>query len=183
MRWQELFADLESQLRHAETREQAIEVADRTRAERAAVSWLDRAARAVGAELEVETGTGRVAGRLVDLGRDWMLLSETAGHGGVMIPVSAVSGVRGLPEGSDSDVGLGRRFGLGVALRAISRDRAAVSVQRTGGPPLVGTIDVVGADYLELAEHPADLPRRPHSVTAVRVIPFEAIAALRRIAG
>ena len=47
------------------------------------------------------------------------------------------------------------------------------------GATVTGTIDAVGADALELSEHPSDLPRRPENVTARRVVPFTAVAALR----
>ena len=70
-------------------------------------------------------------------------------------------------------------FGLGFALRALSRDRATVAVRLAGGGPvLVGTIDAVGADHLDVAEHPEGLPRRRENVTAVTTVPFAAIVAV-----
>jgi hypothetical protein len=45
---------------------------------------------------------------------------------------------------------------------------------------LTGTIDAVGQDALDLAEHPLDLPRRAEHVTDVRVVPFPAIGAVLR---
>ena len=45
---------------------------------------------------------------------------------------------------------------------------------------VTGTIDSVGQDYLEVAEHSADLPRRAENVLAVRAIPFAGIAMVRR---
>ena len=42
-----------------------------------------------------------------------------------------------------------------------------------------GTVDAVGADALELSEHPADLPRRAENIVARRVIPFTAIVVVR----
>ena len=42
-----------------------------------------------------------------------------------------------------------------------------------------GTIDAVGADALDLSEHPADLARREENVVARRVVPFTAIVAVR----
>lgn len=180
MRWQDLFADLEAQLRHAEQREQDVEISDRTRRERAEVRWADRAAASVGAELVLATPVGPVRGRLDDLGKDWLLLADGRAIGATLVPMSAVLSVSGVTSAADADQGFGRRFGIGVALRAISRDRSAVEVRDRAGGVATGTIDVVGADYLEVAEHPVDLPRRAESITGRRLIGFEAIATVRR---
>jgi hypothetical protein len=45
---------------------------------------------------------------------------------------------------------------------------------------LTGTIDRVGADYLDLAEHAPDEPRRAGSVRAKRTVPFAAILFVQR---
>ncbi|TWP35110.1 hypothetical protein [Leekyejoonella antrihumi] len=179
MRWQELFMDLEAQLVAAERQELDAQVAERTRIERSAVHWLDRAAVSVGLDLAVTTPGGPVRGRLEDLGKDWLLLDEP-GRRGALVPTAAVTSVVGLAVRSDDDCGLGRRFGLGSALRAISRDRAPVVVHDIAGGLATGTIDRVGADHLELAEHPADAVRRGSAVTGRRIVPFAAIAATRR---
>ncbi|WP_026180947.1 hypothetical protein [Demetria terragena] len=180
MRWQDLFADLEAQLRHAQQREQDVEVSDRTRRERAEIRWADRVAGSIGAELSVTTPVGTTRGRLDDLGKDWLLLADERGLGATLIPTSAVLTVSGATRLVDAEQGFGRRFGVGVALRAISRDRAAVEVFDLAGGQTSGTIDVVGADYLEVAEHPADLPRRSEAVTGRRLVVFSSLAAVRR---
>lgn len=179
MRWQELFADLEAQLVAADRREQQLEVADRIRRERADVPWLDRAACTVGHEISVVTAAGAVRGRLDDLGRDWLLVQEQGRHAAV-IPAEAVTAVIGLDRRSDDDRGMGRRFGFGVALRAIARDRAVVAIHDVAGGLATGTIDRVGADHLDLAEHPADAMRRAEVVTGLRVVPFAAVGIVRR---
>ena len=40
---------------------------------------------------------------------------------------------------------------------------------------IVGTIDAVGADHLDLAEHPEGVPRRRGNVTAMTTVPFQAL--------
>ena len=179
MRWSELFADLEAQLEEADRAQTQAEVADRTRRERAAVSWTDRAASALGERMSVSTPIGPVRGVLEDLGRDWLLLDEE-GHGSILVPFSAVLSVTGLPSRSTDGRGSGRRFGLGVALRGIARDRGAVTVQDVYGGVVVGTVDTVGSDHLDIAEHPADAVRRSAVLTGRRVVPFRAIAVVRR---
>ncbi|UIJ34598.1 hypothetical protein [Allobranchiibius sp. GilTou73] len=182
MRWSELFADLEAQLDAADRAELDAQVADRTRRERAAVSWMDRAAAALGAPLTVHTPCGPVRGSLEDLGADWLLLDEQ-GHGrlgSAVLPFSAVLSVTGLPVRSTDGRGLGRRFGIGVALRAIARDRGAVAVHDIHRGVVVGTVDTVGSDHLDIAEHPADAVRRSGVLTGHRAVPFRAIAVIRR---
>ncbi len=179
MRWQELFADLEGQLVAAEREERRAQISERTRAERARVQLADRFAASRGRQVTMVTAAGPVSGRLDDLGRDWALIDET-GRRAALVPLDAVVSVVGLVRGSDDDRGSGRRFGLGTALRGISRDRAAVAVHDRAGGLCTGTIDIVGADYLELSEHPADAVRRTGAITGRRVVPFGATAVVRR---
>jgi hypothetical protein len=65
-------------------------------------------------------------------------------------------------------------------MRAVSRDRAVVDVVDVDGAVLTGTIDGVGQNYVEVAEHSADVPRRAENVLAVRAVPFTGIAVVRR---
>ena len=85
--------------------------------------------------------------------------------------------------GARAAVGAGlataKRFGLGYALRGLSRDRCVVSLADIGGSVATGTIDAVGADALDLSEHPADVARRAENIVARRVIPFAAIVVVR----
>ncbi len=168
MRWDRLFADLEGQLAAGERRELDDEVAERTRRERALVPLVDRLAAGVGAHLALGlVGGVRVEGDLADLGDGWVLLRTAAGRD-LLVPAGAVATVAGPGVGGGSAAThTARRFGLGHALRALSRDRATVAVCLVGGgPALVGTIDAVGADHLDLAEHPEGTPRRRENVTA-----------------
>jgi hypothetical protein len=43
---------------------------------------------------------------------------------------------------------------------------------------LLGTIDAVGADHLDLAEHLEGVPRRRENVRAVTTVPFTALVAV-----
>ncbi len=195
MRWESLFDDLEAQLRSDETRELAAEVADRTRRERAQVGLNERFAAAVDrvvVEIRV-AGVGLVRGLVTGSGPDWVLLerrSEPAlsvvtvsGAGRVDRPVlvanGAIRAVTGL-GGAELTGAVAKGFRIGSALRAVSRDRAVVDVVDMDGSVVTGTIDGVGQDYVEVAEHSADVPRRAENVLAVRAIPFAGIAVVRR---
>lgn len=178
MRWEDLFADLEAQWQREQRAEQEAQLAGLVREERAAVAWTDRMATARGQTLSLITPAGRVTGVLQDVGGDWLLLDES-GHS-VLVPVTAVLAISGLPLRSSDERRHTRRLGLGAALRGIGRDRASVTVHDTAGGQYTGSIDWVGADHLDLSEHPADAVRRPAEITGRRTLPFVAVALIRR---
>jgi uncharacterized membrane protein len=77
MRWQDLFADLESQAEALERAERDAEVADRSRAEQAMVALTARLAAACGMPLALRvTGVGEISGELETVGQDWLLLGQ-----------------------------------------------------------------------------------------------------------
>ena len=178
MRWDDLVADLGAQWEAAERRELDGEVADRTRRERALVGLRERlaAARDQPVSLTVRV-VGPLTGRVLEVGDGWLLLA-TEVRGQALVPFAAVTGVSGLPLRVDGRA-TGRRFGLGYALRGLSRDRSSVLVTDLDGLVLSGTIDAVGRDVLELSEHAPDLPRRPENVTGRRLVPFSAVVLVR----
>lgn len=181
MRWRLLFDDLEAQAEAAHDAELAAEVADRTRREAALVRLRDRLAAAVGAPVTVHLpGGARVAGLLVDTGVDWLLLEEP-GAGEVLVPLATLLGVTGVgattaaPDAS----AVGRRLDLRWALRGLARSRTAVRLVLVDGSVLPGTLDRVGADHVDLAEHGRDEPRRAAAVRQVRLVPLTALVAVR----
>lgn len=204
MRWERLFDDLEAQLAADAARELTAEVADRTRRERAQVALVDRLTALVdGPAVELRVaGVGAVRGVVVGAGVEWVLVdqrhgagqdprgSATArwGDGGldpvppdrpVLVATTALRAVVGL-AGARTPGAVAKGFGLGAALRAVSRDRAVVDVVDVDGTVVTGTLDAVGQDLVEVAEHPADLPRRAEHVLRVVAVPFTALAVVRR---
>jgi hypothetical protein len=194
MRWERLFDDLEAQLNADEARELAAEVADRTRRERALVGLHERFAAAVDRNVvEVRVaGVGLLRGLVTGTGQGWVLLDLRADQGPrgtpaagprsdrpVLVASAALRAVTGL-AGAEPTGAVAKAFGFGSALRAVSRDRAVVDVVEVDGSVVTGTIDGVGQDYVEVAEHSADLARRPENVLAVRAVPFTAVAMVRR---
>lgn len=181
MRWDRLFDDLQAQLDAGGQRELDLEVADRTRRERAQVGLHERlmAAAGLGVELRLSAAV-LVSGTVADAGLDWLLLHERGGRGS-LVPFAAIVSITGLGARAavGSAVTTAKRFGLGYALRGLSRDRSVVSLTDIGGSVTTGTVDAVGADALELSEHPLDVARRAENIVARRVIPFTAIVVLR----
>lgn len=184
MRWERLFDDLEARIDVESILERDAEVADRTRRERALIALHGRLLANVGhGAVSVRLAGGAVAvttvGTLTDVGPDWLLLAESPGQS-VLAPLTAVRGVTGLRPGAHEASLVGRRFTLGAVLRGISRDRAAIEVADVDGRVLTGTIDAVGADHLDLAEHALDELRRGRHVLRTHVVPFGALSSIRR---
>jgi hypothetical protein len=182
MRWDRLFDDLQAQLDADGQRELDLEVSDRTRRERAQVGLHERLVAHAGRGIELRLAAGvLVSGMVADAGSDWLLVHDR-GDRGSLVPFGAIVGIKGLGVSAavGPHVATAKRFGLGYALRGLSRDRSVVSLTDISGFVTTGTIDAVGADALDLSEHPADMPRRAENIVARRVIPFTAIVVVRR---
>lgn len=183
MRWHDLFDDLEAQYDAARDAELASEVSDRTRRELALVRLVDRLRPAVGQPVGVRLLGGSVAeGELTAVGPDWLLVAEIAGRE-ALVATHAVLSVGGLAAQSanpDSEGLVAARLTLAFALRAIVRDRSAVMVSYVDGATTTGTLDRVGADFVEIAEHAQGEARRRGAVRGVRTVPLGAVAMVRR---
>lgn len=183
MRWERLFADLEARCSAEAGLERDVEVADRTRRERAQVGLHARLLANVGGpEISLRlAGTapgGAAAGVLVDVGPDWLLLAESRRQS-LLVPLPAVRGVVGLVGGAQEPTLVAKRFTLAAALRGLSRGRVPLQVTAVDGWTVTGTIDAVGADHVDLAEHSLDQPRRSRHVVRAHVLPFAALSYLR----
>ena len=182
MRWERLFADLEAQLEASDAAELAGEVVERTRVEVGAIRLVDRLRAAVGGRLRLSCLGGEVvAGRLERVGPDWLLIAERADRSS-LVPSGAVTAVAGLgalsaPPGSEGRVAA--RLDLRYALRGMARDRAPVTITLADATNVSGTVDRVGSDFIDVAEHPAGEPRRPRAVRQVRTLPLGGLSVLR----
>lgn len=181
MRWEALFADLEAELAAAESMEIAAEVADRSRWEIGRLTLVDRLLASVGGSISISVAPGSaLVGRLQAAGPDWLLLDETA-HRSALVPLRAVRSLAGLSAyavAPGSEGLLQSRLDLRYALRSLARGRADVVVVLVDGARLLGRIDRVGADFIEMSEHPPDEPRRPVAGGAGRIIPVDALGTV-----
>jgi hypothetical protein len=182
VRWQRLFDDLEAQAAAYAAAEFEAEVSERGRHEVGQLRLVDRLRAAVGHPLDVCCrGVGSVSGLLQRVGADWLLLQEQPDQH-VAVACAAVTSIGGLGAlsavpGSEGKVAA--RLDLRRALRGVARDRSAVQVVVVDGSVLSGTFDRVGADFVELAEHPQREPRRAGTVRGVRTVPLAAVAFVR----
>jgi hypothetical protein len=71
-----------------------------------------------------------------------------------------------------------RRYQFGLALRELARRREPIRVELVDGARCDGTIEAVGSDYLEVAEHDLGEARRRVAVRARRFVGFAAVVAV-----
>ena len=124
------------------------------------------------------------------IGRDW-LAGELIGarRGSCIVPLAAVAGLLPTPEQLVRSVAIDRvvepavslsaRLGVAFVLRDLCRRRAAVDVSTVSGEQLHGTVDRVGRDHVDLAEHESGVPRRAASVGRIRILPFSEVVIVR----
>ena len=184
MRWQQLFADLQAEFEEASAAEERAQLPSRARSETAAVRLAERLGGAVGERVSLRCrGAGEVAGRLDEVGPDWALLTDDAGRE-VLVSLAAVAAVSGLLRATavaESASRVRTTPDLRRALRGLARDRSAVGVVLDDGALLTGTVDRVGADFVELAEHAPEDFRRPGAVRSVRAVVLAAVAVVRTL--
>jgi hypothetical protein len=182
VRWQRLFDDLEAQAEAYDAAEFEAEVSERVRYEVGQLRLIDRLRAAVDHQIDVGCqGVGRVRGRLARVGADWLLLAERADRQ-AMVPSAAITSIGGLGAMSavpGSEGKVAARLDFRRALRGVARDRSAVQTQLVDGSVVIGTLDRVGADFIEVAEHPPGEPRRADAVSGVRAVPLVAVAIVR----
>lgn len=201
MRWDRLFADLEARFDELADADAAAEAADRERVAIGAVQAIQRLSGAIDRPIRVRlAGGASVGGVLTTVGPDWLLLTQ--GHGrDCLVALGAVTAVEGLTSSTGPEMtSLAHRLDLRRALRGLARDRSPVAVGLTGwtggsagsgvgagayGPTgseeLTGTIDRVGADFLEIAVHAAWEPRRAGTVRSVALVPLAGIVLVRAL--
>jgi hypothetical protein len=191
MRWDRLFAELEGRFDELAAEQAAAERADRERVAIGAVTALERLAGALDRPIRVGLAGGAVvAGNLRVVGPDWLLVAEGEQRDCV-VPWRSVAVVHGATVATGPPPsGLALRLDLRYALRGLARDRAPVLVAMagwTGGGPspsgasgeIAGTIDRVGADFIEVALHAAWEPRRAGAVRSVALVPLASILLVR----
>jgi hypothetical protein len=196
MRWDNLFDDLEGQLEQELGAEDIDLLAEEERLRLGRLGLRERLRALMPASSASEpmrlvlTDGTRVSLAIGAVGRDW-IAGEPSGDGkqsgSYVIPIPAISGclptpaqtVASLGGGVEAGVGsLASRIGLPFVLRDLCRRRAALHI-RTTRDILHGTIDRVGRDHLDLAEHEPGAPRRERFVRAMRMIPLAEFVLVR----
>ena len=196
MRWDNLFDDLESQLEHELWSEDVDVRAEEERLSLGRMSLRDRLlslhASAHGAEYTIRVDVG---GRLLrvnpsSFGKDWMsarIVDEATRTSQVVLPLRAISGImlsRAQSLSSlavtavETESALSARLGLTFVLRDLCRRRCELDLVLSSGT-VHGTLDRVGRDHCDIAEHEAGTPRREASVAQHRIVAIDQVLMVR----
>lgn len=200
MRWDDLFDDLEGQLEQELGAEDSDVRAEEERLRLGRLTLRDRLLaivrpddrdRAAPDELLLALRDGQLVTVAVgSIGRDW-LVGELRGprRGSCVVPLAAIASVlptagqlaRSVTGGSASEapVAISARLGLTFVLRDLCRRRTALEVITACVGGVHGTIDRVGRDHIDVAEHEVGAPRRAAAVTRVRMLPLSELVLLR----
>lgn len=190
VRWDELFDDLEGQLEgelHSEGSDLRLHE-ERARLQKLSLrTRISSVVRSVGPGGALQLRTVLVSGETVllwptTLGRDWLAADLSGSHTGrapCLLPLSAVAGVlltleqstASLVAESEATSKLIDRVGFTFVLQDLCRRRRPVQLDTRGGV-LVGTIDRVARDHLDLAVHPLGTVRRASEVLHYRLVPL-----------
>ena len=204
MRWDDLFDDLESQLEQELGAEDVDLLAEEERLRLGRLTLRDRllamtrpgeGAAACTDELRLALRDRQLASVAVgSIGRDW-LVGELRGprRGSCLVPLDAIASVlpttdqlarslgveAGFATPSSGPVSISARLGLSFVLRDLCRRRAALELCTASEERLHGTIDRVGRDHIDLAEHEVGVPRRAAAVTRIRMLPLKQLVLLK----
>jgi hypothetical protein len=150
------------------------------RAEVGATVLWEQLARRVGAEAAVFAGARAFRGSVVASYPEFLVLRATDGTEHLIRygPAGSVALPAESPTLRPAPVAAARRYQLALALRELARRREPVRVELVDGTSCDGTIESVGSDYLEVAEHDLGEARRRAAVRARRFVGFPAVVAV-----
>jgi len=171
----ELSAEFELELR----REAEQAAAAAMRAQVGQVELWEHLCRLTGGAVTVQSGPMRVQGTLLASYPDLFTVRSADGwhhlvHPGPTISVILAPGTKRLKAVTGGING----YGFSLAMRELARRREPVRILLTAAGMVAGTIEVVGSDFLELAEHDPGEARRRAAVTGHRLLPFTAVAVV-----
>jgi hypothetical protein len=198
MRWDQLFDDLEGQLEQELTAEEVDLRAEEERLRLGRLTIRDRIISIHESHSHREQYAIRLAladGQQVSVrpsafGRDWFaadIVGEAVRRAQCIVPIPAIASLSLATEQvtpslespeSTGGASVPARLGLAFVLRDLCRRRLTVELHTALGP-VVGTIDRVGRDHLDLAVHERGEARRASAVSEIRVMPLAGLLLVR----
>ncbi|HWH25760.1 MAG TPA: hypothetical protein VNT53_03860 [Pseudolysinimonas sp.] len=193
MRWENLFDDLESQLAQELGADEVEILAEEERLRVGRLALRDRIRSMMQCDdtlmLDLIDGQ-RIPLHVRTVARDWIageISPAGSRRGSCVVPIASIAavtpgseqlmmGLAAPPTGEPTDLSL--RLGLSFVLRDLCRRRATIEV-RTRSGHFFGTIDRVGRDHFDLAEHDPASPRHNREVTAIRILSTSELALIR----
>ena len=188
VRWEELFADIESQFERQLDAERLDLEAETERLRIGRLSLIERLERMSGGDMPVRlvlVDAQSIEMSIESTGADWIAGEARLGERrrATIVPIGSVAEV--VPHGRLPDrrrevaaarSGLAERIGFAVVLRDLCRRRVEVDLCTLTGIHH-GTIDRVGTDHLDLAIHgPGE---RRSARERARVVAFAGIVCVR----
>jgi hypothetical protein len=175
-----VFDELEAEFEAGLRREAEQESLAAVRAEVGATVLWEQLARGIGTEAAVFAGARAFRGSVVASYPEFLVLRATDGTEHLIRygPAGSVALPAEPPTLRPAPVAAARRYQLALALRELARRREPVRVELVDGTGCDGTIESVGGDYLEVAEHDLGEARRRAAVRARRFVGFPAVVAV-----
>jgi len=176
----QVFDDLEVAFEAELRREAEQEATAAVRAELGETVLWEQMARRVGTQAAAFAGSRVLRGAVVASYPEFLVLRADDGtehliRYGPAISIALPPEPPGLQPAPTPAV---RRYQFALALRELARRREPVRLELVDGARIDGTIESVGSDYLEVAEHDPGEARRRAAVRARRFIGFSAVAAV-----
>ena len=163
MRWEKLFADLESQADEDALAERDALIDDLREGELAATSWQQLC----GGEVSLTAiGIGRIDGEVVSGNEHVLHLRTRQAH--VLVNPSSVLEIGKTSRRGEPGSAVSAKLGWAHAFRSCQRDQDRIKVVRLDSSMRVGIVTQVGRDYVQIRDEAG----------ASVMIPFAAIAAV-----
>ena len=173
-----VFDELEAEFEAGLRREAEQEAVAAVRTELGATLLWELLARRLGGEATIIAGARTFRGTAVASYPEFLVLRAADGTEHLIRYGAAVSVALPAepPAPRPTPASATRRYQL--ALRELARRREPVRVELVDATRCDGTIEAVGSDYLEIAEHELGEARRRLAVRARRFVGFEAVVAV-----
>ena len=175
-----VFDELEAEFEAGLRKEAEQESMTAVRAEVGATVLWEQLARRVGGDATAFAGTRAFRGGVVASYPEFLVMraADRAEHLIRYGPAVSIALPAEPPTLRPAPPAAARRYQFALALRELARRREPVRVALVDGTSCDGTIEAVGSDYLEVAEHDLGEARRRVAVRARRFVGFAAVAAV-----
>ena len=175
-----VFDELEAEFEAGLRREAEQEAVAALRTELGSTVLWEQLARRLGCETTVRAGARAFRGTAVASYPEFLVLRAADGTEHLVRygPALSVALPAEPPALRPTPAAATRRYQFALALRELARRREPVRVELVDVTRCDGTIEAVGSDYLEIAEHELGEARRRGAVRARRFVGFEAVVAV-----
>ena len=175
-----VFDELEAEFEAGLRREAEQEALAAVRAEVGATVLWEQLARRTGGQATALAGARAFRGVVVASYPEFLVLRAVDGTEHLVRygPAVSIALPADPPALRPAPPAAARRYQFALALRELARRREPVRVELVDGARCDGTIEAVGSDYLEVAEHDLGEARRRAAVRARRFVGLAAVVAV-----